>query len=82
MERWVKYKKAFFNIAQTRRFHVVRITFRKNDTMAQPYYSETVNATKAKPYVLMADHEGIGAFKDEPAALEVAEDMIKGKFDV
>ena len=81
MERWVKYKDNLFNIAQARRFHTTRITFSKKDGQDRIYYGD-VEATKAKPWVLYADHEGIEVFKTKAEALQLAADLISGKYDV
>ena len=79
--QWAKYKDMFLNVSEVRRFSIDKATFSKKSHEVG-IYSGNVDVSKKKPWVLYADHEPIGAFTSDTAALKVAEDIISGKYDV
>ena len=78
MERWIKYGSCRLNISQVRSLSVERM--RKEDIAYCANMTDT-RITKDKKWRLSADHTFIGAFKDKPEALRVADDIIDGRYD-
>ena len=76
MDRWAKYRDNYINLSVTRNFNV-----RKLDK-EEVAWRKDVGAGKTKPWVLYADHTSIDAFPDKQSALKVAENIVKGHYDV
>ncbi len=76
-ERWVKYKSTIINISQIRTLRAHKI---KSDMI--DYYQKECGASKQKPWVLSADHDAIDAFANKEDAMNVAEDIATGKYDL
>lgn len=82
-EHWIRYSDNILNIAQLSSFRVER--WRKppkSDGVQATQYTGDLEPNKAKPFMLWAGHEGIDTFKTKTEALKVAEDIIKGKYDI
>ena len=80
MERWFKYKGNIINLGQIQSFSVERMSMRNGGVEA--IYTDDLKPTKEKPYTLMAGHHGIDVFKTKAEALQLAEDIVKGKYDI
>ena len=83
MERWIKYKDMVINIRQHRVFTVRKFSKKSMEdgmVYCDPEVSKKVKA--GKPWVLTLDHTSIDAFENKDAALNVAVDIVKGKYDI
>ena len=80
MERWFKYKDNIINLGQIQSFSVDRMSVRNGGVEA--IYTAELKPTKEKPYMLMASHHGIDVFKTKAEALQLAVDIVKGKYDI
>jgi len=74
-ERWFKYNNVIMNRSQIKSFNANKIA---KDMMSW----SNVGATKSKPWVLEADHQGIAAFASKEEALSLAERIIDGNYDI
>ena len=73
--RWFKYNSVIMNLNQISGFHT-----RKLDKEMMSW--SDAGATKAKPWLLEADHRGIAAFASKNEALALAERIIAGDYDL
>lgn len=80
MERWIRYKDNIINIAQVSSFDVRRMPTSKDGM--QGMYSDDLKPTKSKPWMLFAGHHGIEVFQKKPEALELAERIVRGDYDI
>lgn len=82
-EHWIRYKDNIINIARIQGFRVER--WRKppkSDGVAGGVWTGDLSPSKDKPFMLWAGHEGIDTFKTKTEALNTAEQIIKGKYDI
>ena len=73
--RWFKYNSVIMNLNQISGFHARKLD---QDMLS---WSDA-GATKAKPWLLEADHRGIAAFASKDEALKLAERIIDGAYDI
>ena len=78
--RWFKYKDNIVNLEQIQSFRAERVTMSRGDAVAYGY--SDVKPTKQKPWVLYAGHQSLDCFKMKSEAMQVAEDIVKGKYDL
>lgn len=82
-EHWIKYKDNIINIARLSSFRVERWRKPPKDSQVSGVtYTGDLEPTKAKPYMLWAGHEGIDTFASKKEALQTAEAIIKGEYDI
>ena len=76
MERWIKYKNNIVNLGNIKTLRV----HKADEDMLQ--WHKEVGASKTKKWILSADHDGLGAFESKDDAMNAAEDIVNGKYDM
>lgn len=79
-EHWVKYKDSILNLAVLPGFRITR--WKQSRKGEGVMYTGDLEPDKSKPHILWAGHEAIDSFASKAEALEVAEKMIRGDYDV
>ena len=81
MEHWIKYKDNILNIAGCRGFRIEKMMSKRNQNDAIAWTGD-LKPTDDKRWMLFLDHEGIEVFKTKDEAVQLAEQIVKGKYDI